>query len=90
MLPLPIVPPAADNELLGSWIQRTASVYDLSAHQLLDWWQVPPGLDGDAIPSVGVRLIAANAVPLAALRMRASLQAVSVMIPEVTDLDRGK
>ena len=32
MLPLPIVPPAAEGELLGSWIQRTASVYDLSAH----------------------------------------------------------
>ena len=32
-----------------------------------------------------MRVIAANAVPLVALRMRASIQAVSVMIPEATD-----
>jgi hypothetical protein len=85
MLPLPIVPPAVDDELLGSWIQRTASVYDLSAHQLLDRWQVAPGPSAEAIPSVEMRVVGANAVPLIDERMRAPLQAVSAMIPEATD-----
>jgi hypothetical protein len=82
MLPLPIVLPAVDNELLGSWIQRTASVYDLSAHQLLDRWQVAPGPSAEAIPSVEMRVVGADAVPVIAQRMRAPLQAVSAMIPE--------
>jgi hypothetical protein len=85
MLALPIVPPAADNELLGSWIQRTASVYDLSAHQLLDRWQVAPGPKAGTMPSVEMRVVGANAVPVVADRMRAPLRTVAAMIPEATD-----
>jgi hypothetical protein len=57
---LPIVPPAAESELLGSWIQRTASVYDLSAHDLLDRWKVAMGTNAGAIPSVEVRVVAGS------------------------------
>lgn len=81
MLPLPIVPPAADNELLGSWIQRTASVYDLSAHHLLDRWQVAPGTSTGASPSVEMRVVAGRAVPSVASQMRAWPQVVAKMIP---------
>jgi len=82
---LPIVPPAADNELLGSWLERIAAVYDLSAHQLLDRWQVAPGPRAGTMPSVEMRVVAAHAMPLVADRTRTSPQVLWGMIPTVPE-----
>lgn len=84
-VPLPIVPPAAENELLGSWMQRTASVYDLSARQILDGWLVTLGANACSTSSVETRVIASNAATLIAHRMRASAQVVTAMMPGAVD-----
>ncbi len=36
--PLPIIPIRLPNEGIGSWIHRTAKVYDLTPHHLVDDW----------------------------------------------------
>lgn len=38
MMPLPIVPPRLAGEGLRSWLLRTARVYDLGPHELIDDW----------------------------------------------------
>ena len=84
-VPLPIVPPAAEDELLGSWMQRTASVYDLSAHQMLDGWQVAPMAKMRASSSLEIRVVSDNAAALIAHRMRATPQVISAMLPAAPD-----
>jgi hypothetical protein len=39
--PLPIVPPRLAHEALGCWVDRTAQVYEMAGHQLMDYWAVP-------------------------------------------------
>ena len=84
-VPLPIVPPAFQNELLGSWIQRAASLYDLSAHQLLDRWMAGPCPKTAWVPSVEMRVLAGRAMTLVADHMRASSSSVASMLPDHSD-----
>ena len=85
MVPLPFVPPAAQDELLGSWLQRTASLYDLTAHQLLDRWLVIPSSNTNAISSVEMRVVASHAAALVGDRMRVSPHFVTAMMPAAID-----
>ena len=77
---LPIVPPPREGELLGSWMQRIASVYDLSAHQLLDRW-LRPQPSFHPKPSVEARVVTAGALADLVGRMRASPEAIQAMLP---------
>jgi hypothetical protein len=80
-VPLPLVPPAFEHELLGSWMQRTASVYDCSAHQLLDGW-MGPCPRARWTPSVEMRVVEGRATTLVAHHMRASSSSVTSMLPD--------
>ncbi len=65
--PLPIVPPRQFHEALGSWIERTAAVYDMCGHQLLDYWNVPAPVVGLNIANVDARISRAHPATVAQL-----------------------
>lgn len=39
--PLPVVPPRLAHEALGCWVDRTAKVYEMAGHLLMDYWAIP-------------------------------------------------
>jgi hypothetical protein len=61
-------------------MQRTASVYDLSAQELLDRW-LPPRQIVQSKPSVQARVVAASAITDVMGRIHALPEAMQAMLP---------
>lgn len=74
---LPRIPPPLPDELLGSWLKRTAQFYEIAAHELLDDWLIPRLADA----SLEQRIVQSGALDDVAARLRTPLAAIETMIP---------
>ena len=75
--PLPSIPQPYPDELLGSWLERTASFYLITPDRILDDWSIPR-LAGVSLEH---RIIRSYALEEVGARMRTPLAAIMAMIP---------
>ena len=80
--PLPIVPPPADGEALGSWLARVAAVYGVSAPVLLEHLGVS-GLGSRNYGWVDLPFLNRAQLDILSVRLRRSVVELAMMNPSV-------